>query len=208
MVKKWMDYEAYLKTGDWHVHTNFTDGENTVSELCERAEELGIKLIAFTEHVRRNLDYDFNELLSEVDSARKQFNLKILVGCEAKVLDLDGNIDAPRKVIEKCDIILSGFHSFPEISKKEYLSTLENLIRNPDVDVWAHPTLYAKKRNIKLTSNEIENIINSCIRNQVLIEENIKYNLPQPEFLILAKQLGAKTVIGSDVHKVSELVKR
>ncbi|MFH1836254.1 MAG: PHP domain-containing protein [Methanobacteriota archaeon] len=208
MAKKWTVYEAYLKTGDWHVHTNFTDGENTISELCESAEELGIKLIAFTEHVRRNLDYNFNELLSEVDSARKKFNLKILVGCEAKVLDLDGNIDAPRKIIEKCDVVLSGFHSFPEVSKKDYLKTLENLLKNPSVDVWAHPTLYSQRHGIKLTKNEMESIINSCIENQVLIEENIKYNLPKPEFLALTKKLGAKTVVGSDAHKVSELVKR
>ena len=57
--KNWIKYDEYLLTVDWHIHTNWTDGENTVFEYCERAVQEGIPLIAFIEHVRKKLNYDF-----------------------------------------------------------------------------------------------------------------------------------------------------
>jgi DNA polymerase (family 10)/putative hydrolase len=85
-MKTWKKYVDYLLEGEWHIHTNYTDGKNTVFEYCEKAVEIGIPLLAFTEHVRKELTYDFNQFLNEIEEAREEFDLIILSGCEAKVL--------------------------------------------------------------------------------------------------------------------------
>ena len=62
-MKKWRKYQSYLTSGDWHIHTNYTDGENSIEDYCERALKNGLELIAFTEHVRRDLDYAFGQFI-------------------------------------------------------------------------------------------------------------------------------------------------
>ena len=74
------------------MHTNYTDGKNTVFEYCKQAEKNGLELIAFTEHVRKKLDYNFDEFLADVYAAKDKFDLEILAGCEVKVLDSEGTL--------------------------------------------------------------------------------------------------------------------
>jgi histidinol phosphatase-like PHP family hydrolase len=44
------------------------------------------------------------------------------------------------------------------------------------------------------------------MENQVLIERNLKYRLPDEDFIKLAVSKGARFVIGSDAHSASELL--
>jgi len=181
------------------------EGENSVLELCEQAEKNGLKLIAFTEHVRKELDYDFNDIVRDVEEARKRFqNLKILTGCEARVL-LNGDIDVSDEVLKLCNVVVASFHWFP-YHKKDYVKALKKMLKNPEVDIWGHPTTML--RNCELNRKETEDIINLCIENKVLIEKSLCPNYPTPpDFLELVEKLGAKIVISSDAHSTWELRK-
>ena len=193
--------------GDFHVHTIYTDGKNTVTEYCQKARQNNLKVIAFTEHARKNLTYDYNDFLSDISQAKSEFDdIKILSGCEAKGLNINGQLDAPKEVLDQCDVVVGVFHSFKWEDKKSYLAALKAMLRNPTVDIWGHPTLYAKKHNIKLEEKEINEIINLCIEKGILIEKNFKYNLPDFNFIKLAIRKGAKFVMGSDAHSISELL--
>ena len=203
----WKNYKNHVKYGDFHVHTNYTDGKNTVLEYCQKARKNNLKLIAFTEHVRKNLTYNYNDFLSDIFQAKSEFgDLKILSGCEAKVLNVNGELDTPEKVLEQSEIVIGVFHSFKYKDKKNYLAALEAMLRNPIIDIWGHPTLFAEKHNIKLEENELKEIIDVCIENDVLIERNLKYNLPNVNFIKLAINRGAKFIIGSDAHSINELL--
>jgi DNA polymerase (family 10)/putative hydrolase len=206
-MKKWQKYRQYLQKGDWHVHTNYTDGKNSIFEYCEKAEENELELIAFTEHVRRNLTYDFNDFISDVHSAKDRFDLIILGGCEAKVLNLDGELNTSKEILNDCEIVIGAFHgSF--FTKKEYLIALTKMVQNPNVDIWAHPLLYVKKNNFNLNEYEIKDILGHCKRNDTLVELNIKHQLPGNGLikLVIAKEY--EYVIGSDAHTVTDLLTR
>jgi len=197
---------SVLKYADVHVHTNYTDGRNTIREYCQRALQNNIEAIAFTEHVRRNLDYNFDNFLLDIERARREFpQLVILGGCEAKVLNTEGELDAPENVLSQCEVVIGVFHSFEHKGKRSYLAALKAMVRNPIVDIWGHPTIYLKERNMKLEKEELSEIINACVENGVLIERNLKHNLPDASFMELALKKGAKFVIGSDAHSVGEL---
>lgn len=206
-MKRWEAYRNDLLAGDWQVHTTWSDGKNSIIEYCVEARRKGLRLIAFTEHVRRELRYDFWAYTREVAEARTQFpDLILLAGCEAKVLNRQGDLDAPPDVLEKADIVLGAFHSFAE--SEHYVEALEAMLWNPWVDSWAHPTLYAHKRGIVLTDDQEERLIRLCIEQQVLVEFNGKYDLPRPSMREKVRTLGAPYVYGSDAHSAAELGRR
>ena len=206
-MKKWQKYEQHLLRGDWHVHTNYTDGKNTIFEYCEQAERNGLELIAFTEHVRRNLDYSFGDFVSDVYAAKDKFDFEVLAGCEVKVLDGEGTLDVSDEVLKECEIVLGAFHRFEPTKKEAYLTALKNMLSNPDVDIWAHPTLFTKKNKLTLNIENIRSISRLSSKNDVLIEINKKYNVPDGKFLKTASTTGCKFVKGSDAHQISELLK-
>ncbi len=127
-MKTWKKYIDYLLKGRWHIHTIYTDGKTNVSEYCKKAVELNVPLLAFTEHVRKNLDYDFNDLLDDIEKAREEFDLIILSGVEAKVL-ADGDLDVEDWILKEVDYSIFAFHSFPK-DIDLYKKCLEYILKN------------------------------------------------------------------------------
>ncbi len=198
-----------IQWGDFHIHTSFTDGQNSVREYCQRASKNRLSTIAFTEHVRKNIEYDYNELLSEILLARHEFkDIRILSGCEAKVINGKGELDAPEQVLRQCEVVVGVFHGYQYQDKKNYLEALRAMLGNPAVDIWGHPTLFAKRHGIKLDEKIILEIIDICLENDILIERNYRYNLPDADFAKLAIKRDVKFVVGSDAHTVNELLTR
>jgi len=205
MRKKWEKYKEFLTSGAWHIHTNYTDGENTVFEYCKKARDLGVPLIGFTEHVRRKMDYNFEDLKKEIEEAKKKFGLKIILGCEAKVLDKKGNLDASTEILKKSEIILGAFHGNIFQNKKDFLEALKNMIKNPWVDVWVHPGLFYLRHNFTLSEREMDEVTKLCANNKVLIEINLKYNLPEKKLLQWAKKNNVEFILGLDAHSIKDL---
>jgi DNA polymerase (family 10)/putative hydrolase len=203
--KRWKRYHAALDLGDWHVHSAWSnDAQGAIADYCRRAHANGLKLIAFTEHVRRKIEFDYHKFCADVEAARREFpDLIILKGCEAKVLNVAGEIDAPDHVLEQCDVVIGSFHSFADPS--QYVSALCNMLRHPQVDIWGHPTLYAVKQGITLDQATQEHVIDLCIEHEVLIEFNQKYRLPSAAMRDLVRRRRATHVFGSDAHRVEDL---
>ena len=201
--KGWTKYSEYLLSGEWHVHTNYTDGQNTINEYCQRASALEIPLIVFGEHVRRELDYDFHAMSKEIDLARSKYpGLVILQGCEVKVLET-GELDVSEEISSLCEIVLMAFHSFPKDIRR-YYEALRIALANPKVDIWAHPGLFLKRNDFTLAVHQLEEIFEIAHQNNVLIEVNAKYNLPPKEWIDLSEDK-VKFVRGSDVHDLRDL---
>jgi DNA polymerase (family 10)/putative hydrolase len=206
-MKPWKVNLQHPIYGDFHIHTTYTDGADTINSYCQRAKINKLTQIAFSEHVRKELSYNFNEYLSEIIAARNNYpDLTILAGCETKVIDSKGNLDIQESIVNSCDFVTAVFHSYICSDKEKYLETLGAMLANPYVDIWGHPTLFAKKHCFSLNEDEILDIIEICVHSKILIEINIKYNLPDLEFLKIACKKGANFVIGSDAHSINELL--
>jgi putative hydrolase len=204
-MKNWEKYRQYLEKGDFHVHTSYTDGSNTVFELCEQAIRNSLSLICFSEHVRKELYYDYNALLADIDKARQLYpRLKILPGCEAKVLDRSGELDVSRDVLEKAEIVIASFHDFPHGRREDFLHAIHGALKHPRVDIWGHPQTFL--RNLDLSDQELRGIIGECIKRRVLVENSLAevYQTP-PRFLRLCRELGATITTNSDAHDIYSL---
>lgn len=90
---------------DLHLHTNYSDGTDTVSELLEKAEQQKIEVISITDHDTVGA---YKEL--ENEEIRNKFKGQIITGVELKAIYNNHNIeilgygfDTKKIKIYKCD---------------------------------------------------------------------------------------------------------
>jgi len=206
--KRWRRYAAYLGQGDWHVHSAWSsDAEGTVWQYCRQAVANGLQLVAFTEHVRRVLQFDYEAFVADVERCRAAFpGLVVLAGCEAKVLNGEGELDAPEEVLARCDLVVASFHAFPDPTR--YVDAVRRMLANPEVDVWGHPTLYAGRKGLVLEPETLVELVDLCKAHDVLVEYNEKYGLPGERMRALVAARGVAHVVGSDAHSVAALRRR
>lgn len=203
-MKRWTSLRSHLLTGEWHVHTTYTDGLSTVSELCERASQLRIPLLAFTEHVRRDITYDFDRFAREVREAAKAYNLHALVGCEAKILE-GGALDAPDSVLESCEYVLAAVHSFAG-GVALYQRSVQVALGDSRVSGWAHPGAFPARIGATVDVDWLEDLFAQMRRNSVLLEVNCRRNCPPASWMEAVRTSGVALVRGSDVHSCRELL--
>lgn len=97
---------------DFQVHTNWTDGQGTIAEVLDRAREVGLAELAFTEHARASSDY-YRDFFREIDEREELLpELAVYRGFEVKVLDESGTLDLTDEMREMSDIVLGSVHSF------------------------------------------------------------------------------------------------
>src|SRR5690606_37801149 len=110
--------------GDLHVHTNYSEGKDTLKTMIERAEALGSEYIAITDHSRsqkiaRGLEIEkLKAQWEEIDKLSKRFRIKILKGSEVDILK-DGNLDYPDEILKELDVVLGSIHSGFALPEKE-----------------------------------------------------------------------------------------
>jgi len=203
-MKVWKKYEEYLMRGEWHVHTNYTDGRNSVDELCKKAQSIEIPLVAFTEHVRKDLTYDFSSFLNDVDRAKEQYDLIILSGCEAKVLP-DGDLDVDPDILKEVEYPIFAYHSFPK-NIDVYVDSLKYILKNKYVCTWAHPGAFLKKYGLELPVKELETIFTLMNKYDILLEINKKYGVPERKWEGMARECNVQFVKGSDIHNIDNFM--
>lgn len=221
-MKNWGRYHTLR--GDWHIHSTFSDGRNEPEEIIEAAISLGLELVAITDHVNRESDW-LDDFVMEIDRLKSKYDdkIKILSGIEAKVIDLDGNIDAREEFFKKVDIVLGAFHRIPDSNGfiprgripierdrvlnfwyKAFLSLLE---KNNHVDIIAHPTNILKINGIEVPLWMKRGITKVGRRSGKIFEFNLKYKVPDDEFIRMLREEDIPMSIGSDAHSVEELKK-
>jgi len=103
-------------TADYHTHTTYSDGKNTVFENAQRAKEIGLKEIAITEHgfahlaqgIRRR---ELPQFLADIRAARAKAGIPVLVGMEANICGMNGECDLTEQDYDDFEIFLCGFHA-------------------------------------------------------------------------------------------------
>ena len=95
----------HIPYGDYHMHSQYSDGRATIAEMVQAAKEAGLKEIAITDHGPRNIGAGvqsarkYLEIKEEVLKLNKeQTDFKILVGAEADVISCEGDIDVPEEI--------------------------------------------------------------------------------------------------------------
>ncbi|MCO5384070.1 MAG: PHP domain-containing protein [Methanosarcina barkeri] len=102
--------------GDLHMHTNYSEGKESLETMIGEAEALGYEYIAVTDHSRSQRIASGMEIEKlkaqwhEIDKLSKRSKIKILKGSEVEILK-DGSLDYPDEVLKELDIVVGAVHS-------------------------------------------------------------------------------------------------
>ena len=83
---------------DYHIHTNWTDGRDSINSMYEQACKLGMESILFSEHARAESIKWFPDFVADVRSLPGS-PCRALVGVETRVIDLSGNIGVGKEIL-------------------------------------------------------------------------------------------------------------
>ncbi len=181
---------------DLHTHTLFSDGELLPSELVRRAEAIGYRAIALTDHVDySNYKFVLERLWETVEILNENTSLVVIPGVEITHVP-------PLKIpelIEKCReegaliVVVHGETIVEPVSPGTNRAAIEGR-----ADILAHPGLItkeeaelAKERGVflEITTRKGHSITNGHVAK-------------------LATEVGAPMVINTDSHSPGDLVTR
>ncbi len=195
-----------------HVHTRYSDGADTVSEMAEAARARGFSYVAICDHSRfaayaHGLDIDrVMQQHEEIDTLNSAYDdFRILKGIESDILP-DGNLDYPDEVLASFDIIVASVHSVFNMSQENMTDRVIRAIQNPHTSVLGHPTgrLLLARDGYAL---DVNRVIEEAIAHNVAIEVNANPHRLDLDWrhLSQARENGAMISIGPDAHQVAEL---
>jgi DNA polymerase (family 10) len=203
--------------GDLHMHTDATDGRDTIRQMAEAARAHGLSYIAITDHSKalamtNGLD-DARALahikrIREVDAEfQQQYDgaFRILPGIEVDIL-ADGSLDLDDSTLAQMDIVIASVHSRFDQPTEETTARVLRAIENPHVRILGHPTgrLVLKREPFAIN---LDTVLRRAAELGVAVEHNAHPARADLNDLNLrrAKQHGCKIVINTDAHATEEL---
>jgi putative hydrolase len=186
---------------DYHVHSSYNDHsapDLTVKSVLETAQKLGLRTLAFTEHVRRSSAW-IPQYIQEIRSYIEISKINVITGFEAKILP-DGSIDCLEDY-SRAYLIIASFHNAYQ-DKKIWVNALAKTIENPDVNVIGH---LAPETAFTLNKKEIESLASKIVECEKIVEINAKYHRPPADWIPIFKDKGVRFQLGSDAHSLSEI---
>ncbi len=219
-----------LLYGDYHTHTTYSrhkHGKGTVLENVSVAADKGLKEIAITDHgfnheffgIRRK---NLPQLQEDILNAKEISGVNILLGVEANLISLDGDIDVKEEDYEYLDILLMGYHKLVHMNSlrdKMKLNWANMLAFRPSKErINRNTTAFLKildKAPVDVITHlnygfETDTIAIAKMAKQkgVFVELNGKrINFTEEELLIMRDE-GIKFIVNSDAHtpdKVGEV---
>ncbi len=218
-----------ILTGDYHTHTPYSHGKNTVAENAARAKELGLKEIAITDHGFSHVAFglrrkEMPSYKAECAAAENEFGIRVLVGIEANIHGLSGRSDLTEKDYEDFDVYLCGNHIFiryehakgklaygwGNILARHFLRTIpEKLVRyNTEAYVNAikrNPLDAVTHFNYCCECNTLE-VAKAAADYGTYIELNSKKeHLSDEQLSEIVQKTSARFIINSDAHAVERV---
>ena len=195
--------------GELHCHSTYSDGQNSIKEMAQKAIELGYEYIAITDHspnlaVAGGLDKEaLNKKSAEIQEVSKELNFPILFGTEVDIL-ADGSIDYDDETLAKFDFVIASIHVGLENNFQERLI---KAIQNPYVNMIGHPTtrLIGKRKGNDINWKEV---FEACKKHKTFIEINaqpLRLDTPYQQVYEGIHEYGLKFAITTDAHNTDGL---
>ncbi|HEX7101289.1 MAG TPA: DNA polymerase/3'-5' exonuclease PolX [Nitrolancea sp.] len=198
--------------GDLHLHSDWSDGHGTILEMATTARERGYEYLSISDHsgglaIAHGVTIErLRQQWVEIERVNKLVpEIRLLKASEVEV-HLDGSLDFPDEVLAELDLVVASLHSGLNRSTKELTERIVSVMRNPHVDIIAHPTGRIIERRPGGTY-DWETVFNVALETGTALEINAN-----PARLDLrddvardAHRAGVLLVIDTDAHDVRSL---
>ena len=213
--------------GDCHSHSDWSDGVHTVEQMAEAARLRGYSYLCLTDHtvslaIARGLSLERVEMQRAIVAAlNRRFEaeeaggtappetpsegFRLLHGCELEVR-ADATLDYPDELLARYDLVVASVHVSRRQTRDQLTARTLAAIRNPNVDVIAHPAgrYIGSRDDLDL---DWDAVFSEAARTGTALELN-----GSDERLDLsdvrarrAAEFGCVFTIDSDAHRIEEL---
>ena len=198
--------------GDLHVHTNWSDGRDSLETMVAAARALGYQYLAITEHSRgRGIAHGLDEgrlrqQMTEIRRLNESLDgFTVLSGIEVDIR-ADGSLDLPDEMLADLDVVIAAVHSALGQDEARMTRRLLAAIENRHVDIIAHPTarLLGEREPVAV---DMEAVFRAAARTGTALEINAmpdRLDL-KDSHVFRARELGVKLTLGSDAHAAEHL---
>ncbi|KAA3613717.1 MAG: DNA polymerase/3'-5' exonuclease PolX [Calditrichaeota bacterium] len=198
--------------GILHNHSTWSDGLNSVEEMAQTCQEMGMHYLGIADHsesafyanglTAERLQQQGNEI---ADLNKKNPDFRIFHGTECDILT-DGALDFPDEVLAELDYVVISVHSKLEMSETEATDRILKAMQNPFATILGHPTgrILLGRKGYSLNYQEI---FAAAVEYGVVIEINTNpFRLDLDwRYIRQARDAGVKLSINPDAHKTTGL---
>jgi DNA polymerase (family 10) len=202
---EWSDLKGAL-----HNHSNWSDGHNTLEEIAEFMDGLGLEYWAITDHSKASFQANgldatrLREQIQEIGRLNKKFaeagrDFRLLTGAEVDILK--DRLDFDDDILAELDVVVASLH-VPSSSEAENTKRLIRAAENPFVHMLGHLTGRLLLEREPYPVN-VPAVIDACAATGTWIELNCNpYRLDLDwRHWPYAKGKGVKCVINPDAHR-------
>ena len=218
-----------ILTADYHTHTPYSHGKNTVAENAEQAKKLGLQAIAISDHGFTHLAYGIrrsqvDRFSAECREAEERLGIRVLRGIEGNVGGVCGRGDLTEKDYENFDVYLCGYHytTVYRHASDFFVNCLGNIFHEK-LKIPATKTLYKRNTTAYIESikkNPIDILTHlafQCVCDTLevakcasdygtYIELNSKKaHLTDEQLMEIVQKTDARFVIDSDAHSADRV---
>lgn len=197
--------------GDTHVHSDWTDGVDSIEVMARAARALGRDWIVLTDHspslgITRGLSPErVAEQRAEIARLNAELApFRILHGTEMEIR-ADGSLDYPDELLASFDLVVASIHTARAQSSEQLTRRTLAAIANPHVDVIAHPTGRIVNRRDPVVL-DWPRVFEAAARHGTALEVNGSPRLDLDDALARAAgEAGVRLSLASDAHRTEEL---
>jgi len=211
---------------DAHVHTNVSDGRNSLEECVREAEAVGLELMVVTDHYWPE-DGDMRERVRPIIQADAGSPVRVVPGAECQIMDARGTLPLDEDEAALVQFVLADFGGRtkgigldpPARTDRFIANVFQALLAvtaNPRVDALAHPfnlgRFPATVTPGQLPRSGLREVAAACFERDVAFEimnqmcfwyPDLKVDQFTREYvdlLALFAEGNVKFVLGSDAH--------
>jgi DNA polymerase (family 10) len=212
--------------GDFHIHSNASDGDCQIDEIARAAKEKDYILptlqkgaqtkpyeyICICDHSRSSVianGLSPQRLARQIEQIHKLNEhvkgITILAGTEVDIL-ADGSLDFDDKLLAELDFVVASIHSGMTGPREKVTARTLKAMDNPYVNCIAHPTgrLIAQREPMDI---DIAAVIKHAAETNTALEVNANpYRLDLKDtHSRMAVESGVKLALGTDAHNILSL---
>ncbi|HIR94340.1 MAG TPA: phosphatase [Candidatus Egerieimonas intestinavium] len=128
---------------DTHSHTvSSGHAYSTLKEMVQAAAGKGLEALALTEHAMAMPGACHEFHFSNYKVVPRQWEgLRLLCGVELNIMDFQGKVDMPERLLKKMDLVIASMHipCLKRGSREENTAAALGVLENPYVDILGHP---------------------------------------------------------------------
>ncbi|MFC2019663.1 DNA polymerase/3'-5' exonuclease PolX [Chloroflexota bacterium] len=199
-------------TGDLHVHSDWSDGHDSIEALARAAKALGYQYLAITDHssgrgIAHGLDMArLRQQIAQIKALNKKIGgITILSGIEVDIR-AGGRLDLPDEVLAEVDIVNAAVHSGMNQPQEQMTQRIIKAMENPHVDMLAHPTCRLLPSREPIAA-DMEAIFQAAVSTGTILEISAMPNRLDLKDIhaYRARELGVKLAISTDAHSTGQL---